>query len=209
MTENGFAAQDDRTRRYHAGWRLYGLAAKALTGAHLPRVVNAAMRELSERTGGHAFFAQLSPDGRHLLVVAEQPGRSLPQIDSCIGWVLPADRAFAGLACLRGAPAGRPRPVVAKATRKRLIDAVGTKAEVAAPPTQRESNGLFQVHRDFLGPGLHCAASVVHDDVGHTCGGLGVIFAEPFLGPNHAESPGTLCAQIADSISRSLVHLTS
>jgi DNA-binding IclR family transcriptional regulator len=207
LMENGFAAQDDRTRRYHAGWRLYGLAARALTGAHLPRVVNAAMRELSMRTGGHAFFAQLSPDGRHLLVVAEQPSQRLPHIDSCLGWVFPADRAPAGLACLRGVPAPRPQRVAAKPTRKRLIDDVGDEGDVAPPQTQREPNGLFHVHRDFLGPGLHCAASLVHDDGGRPCGSLGVIFAEAFLDSNYAESPGPLCAQMADNISRSLVHV--
>lgn len=206
LMASGFAAQDDRTRRYHAGWRLYGLAARALTGAHLPRV-DTAMRELSQRTGGHAFFAQLSPDGRHLLVVAEQPSQKLPHIDSCLGWVFPADQAPAGLAGLRGAPAPRLERVVAKPTRKRLVDSVGTEGEVAAPQTQREPNGLFHVHRDFLGPGLHCAASVIHDDGGRPCGSLGVIFAEPFLDPNHAESPGPLCAQMADNISRSLVQL--
>jgi len=207
LMESGFAAQDDRTRRYHAGWRLYGLAARALTGAHLPRVVNAAMRELSVQTGGHAFFAQLSPDGRHLLVVAEQPSQGLPHIDSCLGWVFPADQAPAGLVGLRGAPPPRTERFEGRPTRKRLIDSGGGEGNVAPPETQRETNGLFHVHRDFLGPGVHCAASVIHDDGGRPCGSLGLIFAEPDLDPQHAADLGRLCAQAGESISRSLTPL--
>ena len=207
LMESGFAAQDDRTRRYHAGWRLYGLAARALTGAHLPRVVNAAMRELSVQTGGHAFFAQLSPDGRHLLVVAEQPSQRLPHIDSCLGWVFPADQAPAGLTCLRGAPMPQPECVEGRPTPRRLIESVGTEGDVAAPRQQQEADGLFHVHRDFLGPGVHCAASVVHDDGGRACGSLGLIFAEPGLDAQRAANLGRLCAQVGESISRSLTPL--
>jgi DNA-binding IclR family transcriptional regulator len=205
--ESGFAAQDDRTRRYHAGWRLYGLAARALTGAHLPRVVNAAMRELSMQTGGHAFFAQLSPDGRHLLVVAEQPSQRLPHIDSCLGWVFPADQAPAGLTGLRGTPPPQSERVACRPTRKRLIDGFGTEGDLAAPQPQPEANGLFYIHRDFLGPGLHCAASVIHDEGGHACGSLGLIVAEPNLDAQRAATLGRLCAQVGESISRSLTPL--
>lgn len=207
LTESGFAAQDDRTRRYHAGWRLYGLAARALTGAHLPHVVNAAMRELSMQTGGHAFFAQLSPDGRHLLVVAEQPSERLPHVESCLGWVFPADKAPAGLAGLRGAATSQPEHIEGRPTRRRLLDSVGTEGCVAPRETQRETEGLFHVHRDFLGPGLHCAASAVYDDAGRPCGSLGLIFAGPGLDGQHAANVGRLCAQAGESISRSLTPL--
>ena len=207
LMESGFAAQDDRTRRYHAGWRLYGLAARALTGAHLPRVVNAAMRELSMQTGGHAFFAQLSPDGRHLMVVAEQPSQRLGHIDSCLGWVFPADQAPAGLTGLRGAPPPQSERVEGRPIRKRLVDSGGTEGDVAPAEAQRQTNGLFHVHRDFLGPGLHCAASVIYDETGHACGSLGLIFAEPDLDAQRAATLGRLCAQVAESISRSLTPL--
>jgi DNA-binding IclR family transcriptional regulator len=164
--------QDEESKKYRVGTRLFALASGASRERTLLDLGTPILQELSELTGESSHLAVRSRS--QVLVIARMPGTGMLQMNERIGVTRPIHATAIGKALLAFTPE-RERDVLidglvlAQITAATITDHERLKAEAA----QIFAEGVAHDRSEF-DPDLRCVAMPVHDFSGACVAAIGL-----------------------------------
>jgi len=171
----GFLSQDDHTRGYLVGRRLYGLASRVVAGMDLAAAARPVLRDLSQAAGGNAVLALLSDDRLDLVVVAEQGGAQPLASRSILGRTFPVDGMLAGPACLAAMSPQQRDQVSRQLERKHGRRRSGSDSSRLARDVLLASRNGYHLGQAGLGRGVYCLCCCVVDSKDRPTGAVSLL----------------------------------
>ena len=204
MVAMGIIRQDENSKGYHIGARLFGLAAGATDEMELVQLAQPILQKLALDTGENSHIAVPTPEG--VVIIEKCDGSAQVRMNERIGAIRPLHATAIGKAVLSGLE----DEALAKFAENARLDGITAKTITVADRLVQE---IQQVRRDGIAyddtefnEEARCMAAPVKDFSGRVIGSLGISGPVWRVGLQDLPRLGESVKQAADELSKALGH---
>ncbi len=172
LTTLGYLTQDESTRRYHLGSKLFHLAGSAWTEAHLLRMANPLLVEMAQQTGEASHLAVL--ERGEVIVIGKIDGSSPVGVSQRVGYPRPAHCTAIGKILLAYLSGPEMRAFLESAALRPLTPRTITAAPILEQELERVRGQGYAFDDEEFNQGIRCLAAPVRNFTGHVVAAIGI-----------------------------------
>jgi len=202
LVRDGFAVQDEDSRRYRAGMRIVQLSARVLERTELREVAVPWVKRLQKVTGESAHLAVLA-QGKAVYIHKETSGSGL-NVNTEVGRRAPLHCSAIGKALVAELPASELETMLPAQEMTRYTPRTMTTLRELAPHLEVTQSRGYAVDDEEFEPGVRCVAAAIRGHSGRVEAAVGVSGPSFRVTLERIPSLGAIVAETASEISRLL-----
>jgi IclR family KDG regulon transcriptional repressor len=168
----GYLAQDEATKRYHLGSKLFHLAGSAWTEVQLLKMAKPFLVDMAQQTGEASHLAVL--ERGEVIVVGKIDGSSPVGVSERVGYPRPAHCTAIGKILLAYLPGPELKAFLEKAELRPSTPRTITAAPILEQELERVRGQGYAFDDEEFNQGIRCLAAPVRNFTGHVLAAIGI-----------------------------------
>ncbi len=168
----GYLVQDETTKEYHLGSKVFHLAASAWTEVQLSKVAKPFLAEMAHQTGETSHLAIL--ERGEAIVIDRIDGSGPVRLTERVGYPRPAHCTAIGKAMLSHLPAAELKTFLETSELRPLTPKTITAGPILEQELERVRKQGYAFDDEEFAQGIRCLAAPVRNFTGHVVAAIGI-----------------------------------
>ncbi|HSB73063.1 MAG TPA: IclR family transcriptional regulator [Candidatus Methylomirabilis sp.] len=168
----GYLVQDESTREYLLGSKVFHLAASAWTEVQLSKIAKPLLAEMAQQTGETSHLAVL--ERGEVIVIDKIDGSGPVRLSDRVGYPRPAHCTAIGKALLAYLPAAELRSFLKTAEFRPFTPKTITAAPILEGELERVRKQGYSFDDEEFAQGIRCLAAPARNFTGHVVAAIGI-----------------------------------
>ena len=168
----GYLAQDESSKRYHLGSKVFHLAASAWTEVQLSKAAKPFLAEMAHQTGETSHLAIL--ERGEAIVIDKIDGGGPVRLTERVGYPRPAHATAIGKVLLTHLPEAEKKTFLQTGEFRPLTPKTITAGPILAQELERVRRQGYAFDDEEFAQGIRCLAAPVRNFTGHVVAAIGI-----------------------------------